>query len=517
MDKEAIIFECVRPIEEHAHIVMDWRNDPETLAMSFHQEPKKRETFFHEFCSSYFSVPDLPPLFIHSNGKRVAFLRFRHAEHPSDHNRRCCEISINVSPKARGEGIGQESLKAVQSWVKSQGYDAIYAEVKNENTASHHIFKKAGFVKIDEIIKVVDEVKVPITRYLLELTDTAMQKQVFIIAEAGSNWRVGTPIRDMAMAMTLIDIAADAGADAVKFQTFRPETVYVENAGQSDYLAAAGLKEDIRHIFADLAMPYEMVSKLADYCKKQNIQFMSSAFSEDDFATVDPCVLVHKIASYEISHVRLIELTARSGKPLILSTGAAGEEDIAWAVQKFTSEGGHGLTLLQCTAKYPASLDSMNLRVIPWLKQRFGVAAGLSDHSRDPVLAPVAAVALGASVIEKHFTLSNDLPGPDHVFAVTPPELKQMVDAIRNTEKMLGTGFKKILDEEGELRAFAHRGVQALHKIKKGEIFAEGKNIGILRPGKQSQGVHPRFLMEIEGKTAKREIAAGSGIMIGDW
>ena len=219
--------------------------------------------------------------------------------------------------------------------------------------------------------------------------------RVFIIAEAGSNWRMGTPKRDMAMARALIDVAVEAKADAVKFQTYRPETVYVSNAGSSDYLSKAGIKEDIAEIFSDLAMPYEMISELAAYCGKSGIQFMSTPFSAADFAAVDPFVTVHKIASYEISHLRLIELAARSGKPLIMSTGASVEDDIDWAIQTFRANGGTELALLQCTASYPAPMDSLNLRVIPWLAQRFGVFSGLSDHSRDPTIGPVAAVALG--------------------------------------------------------------------------------------------------------------------------
>ena len=190
---------------------------------------------------------------------------------------------------------------------------------------------------------------------------------VYIIAEAGSNWRMGTPQRDLAMARALIDVAIEAGANAVKFQTYKPETVYVKNAGHSNYLAEAGIKEDILDIFSDLSMPYDMVPKLAEYCKKGGIDFMSTPFSPADFAVIDPFVSVHKIASYEISHIHLLHLAARSGKPLVLSTGASNEEDIAWAVKTFQEAGGMDLCLLQCTAKYPAPMSSLNLKTIPWL------------------------------------------------------------------------------------------------------------------------------------------------------
>ena len=241
---------------------------------------------------------------------------------------------------------------------------------------------------------------------------------VFVIAEAGSNWRMGSPERDLAMAQALINVAVEAGADAVKFQTFRPETVYVAEAGASDYLADAGIKQSIRDIFADIAMPYDMLPKLADYARSRGIEFMSTAFSPADFAAVDPLVKVHKIASYEISHIRLIELAARSGKPTVMSTGAATLDDVAWAVGHYHRSGGKDLCLMQCTAKYPAPLDTLRLATIPELQRMFGVSVGLSDHSREAVVGPLAATAIGARVIEKHFTLDNRLPGPDHPFAL---------------------------------------------------------------------------------------------------
>lgn len=341
--------------------------------------------------------------------------------------------------------------------------------------------------------------------------------EVFIIAEAGSNWRMGAFNRDLRMAEALIDVAAEAGADAVKFQTYRAETVYVEGAGNSDYLSEAGIQDSINEIFKDLAMPYEMISSLYDYCKKRNIEFMSTPFSVRDAEAIDPFVKLHKIASYEITHSSLIRFVARSGKPLILSTGAATIEDIEWAVNFYRENGGRDLTLMQTTAKYPAPLSALNLRAILSLGKQFGTPVGLSDHSRDPVIAPVCAVALGAKVIEKHFTLHNRLPGPDHSFAITPTELKTMVDAIRSCEESLGDGEKRVLAEEQELRRYAQRSIQVIKEIRRGDIFREGINVDILRPGKRPQGLHPRYLKDIEGKKAKRDMRIGEGVMLGDF
>jgi len=344
-----------------------------------------------------------------------------------------------------------------------------------------------------------------------------MMDRVFIIAEAGSNWRCGTWNRDIKMAKSLIDAAAEAGADAVKFQTYRPETVYVENAGESDYLSEAGIKESITEIFRDLSMHYEMLPELAGYCEKQGIQFMSTPFSVADAEAVDPYVKIHKIASYEITHTRLIEFLSKTGKPLILSTGGANYEDIEWAINHFYQNNGRSVSVMQCTAKYPAPLETLNLKVIPELIRRFQVPAGLSDHSRDPLIGPVGAVALGAKIIEKHFTLHNKLPGPDHSFAVTPDELTRMVKGVREMEEAVGSGIKSMQPEELELRNYAYRSVQAVKDIKKGEIFAEGVNFDILRPGKQKMGLHPRFINEIIGKKAARDIPLGDGIRDGDY
>jgi sialic acid synthase SpsE/L-amino acid N-acyltransferase YncA len=512
-------FEIVQPTLEHASLILEWRNDHHTRRMSYHHDPKSPADFFADFQQTYFRHPELPAVFALAAGRRVGFLRFTPVSVPGS-MRIACDISINVDPARRGEGLGSSILDAVLIFLRCRGMDDLYAEVRVENEGSRKVFAKAGFVCLGEEEKLIEDTKerCRIVRYRARLTSPFLaDDHVFVIAEAGSNWRMGTSERDLAMAHALIDVAAEAGADAVKFQTYRPETVYVANAGKSNYLAQNGICKDISAIFADLAMPYDMIPKLADYCTRKNIQFMSTPFSPDDFRAIAPFVNVNKIASYEISHIRLLEMAGRDVKPLILSTGAANEEDIAWAMNTYLAAGGKELCLMQCTAKYPAPPESMNLRVIPWIKQRFGVTAGLSDHSRHPTRAPLAAVALGARVIEKHYTLDNRLPGPDHAFAVTPAELKDMVAAIRAGEQMLGTGIKDVQDEERELYGFGRRGIQALRDIDQGECLREGENIGILRPGQQTLGLHPKFLPGIDGKRAAKKITQGEGITPDAW
>ena len=192
-------------------------------------------------------------------------------------------------------------------------------------------------------------------------------------------------------------------------------------------------------------------------------------------------------------------------------------DEIEWAVNYFYDNGGKDISLLHTISKYPAPLSSLNLKIISELEKKFNIPVGFSDHSRSPTIGPITAVSLGGRIIEKHFTLNNNLPGPDHSFALTPIELKNMVEAIRGCELVLGSNEKTILQEEFELREFAHRGIQAIKEIKENDIFKEGENVDILRPGKQKQGIHPKYLEQLSGKKSKRNISQGEGIIQGDW
>jgi len=514
-----ISFELCRAVESHARQILAWRNDPATLAASFHREPQDFARFWADYCAGYFETRP-HPVFVLADGKRIGFLRFRPMPHHAGLAGAATDISINLAPELRGKGLGPAALVAADSHLRAAGIDTVYAEIRAGNDASRRVFEQAGYAALGAAEKHVADTgeRAPILRFVKELVAPFWRSgRVFVIAEAGSNWRLGETRRDRAMARALVEVAARAGADAVKFQTYRPETVYVANAGQSDYLAAAGIQEEIGDIFADLAMPYELLPEIAAYSRECGIQFMSTGFSPADFAAIDPHVAVHKIASYENCHIRLIDCAAASRKPLVMSTGASGDAEIGWAVERYQAEGGRELCLLQCTAKYPAPLEALNLATIPAMRRRFGVAVGLSDHSRDPVTAPVSAVALGARCIEKHYTLHNALPGPDHAFALTPDELALMVRKVREAEAALGTARKEVVPDEQELAAFARRGVQAVRAIRSGEVLREGGNIEILRPGKQRRGVEPRLLEAIEGRRATRDIAAGDGIQPGDW
>ncbi len=339
---------------------------------------------------------------------------------------------------------------------------------------------------------------------------TKNQNPVFIIAEAGSNWKCGSYEDDIECAKKLIEIASKSGCDAIKFQTFRPETLYVKNAGFSDYLSKQGMKSEINEIFTNLSMPYEMIPELASYCIKKEIGFMSTPFSVEDAKQVDPYVEIHKVASYENNHVRLLEFLAETKKPTFVSTGATTYEEIDFLIDIFKKN--NSLRLMQCTAKYPCPVDDLNLSVIPHLNSKYDIPVGFSDHSIDPIIAPVMAVAYGAIAIEKHFTLNKASPGPDHSFALDPNELSLMVQSIRKAERSSGSKIKEVLKIEKELRIFAKRSIQATNKITKDQKLIEGQNFDVLRPGKKSRGLEPRFLNSLIGKKSKTDIDNGEGI-----
>jgi len=325
----------------------------------------------------------------------------------------------------------------------------------------------------------------------------------FIIAEAGSNYN-----KRFDLAKKLIDIAAEAGADAVKFQLFRAKKTYVLNAGQSDYLRKSA---PIYEIIKSMEMPYSWLPKLARYCQKRGIIFLSAVNDEKSARKLDPYVVAYKIGSFELNHYPLISYVASLKKPMILSTGISTIEEIKYTINNLRRKKNHKICLMHCISAYPAPIDSLNLRVIPKLKSVFKVPVGFSDHTPDPLLAPLGAISLGANLIEKHFTLSKKMTGPDHRFALEPEELETMIKTIRELESALGDGRKKVEAAEKELFYFAKRGIQTIENIKKGERFSK-ENIGILRPGKQVRGVSPKYWSIILGRKSKCNLKKGQGV-----
>lgn len=325
----------------------------------------------------------------------------------------------------------------------------------------------------------------------------------FVIAEAGSNHN-----GDLSIAKELIEVAADAGADAVKFQTFRAEDLYVEESGDVEYLDD---DRSIYEIIESMEMPYDWIPELHDYCHEQGVQFLSTPFDERSATELAEYVPAWKVASYTSSHIPFLKYLAGTDKPIIMSTGAHNLEEIEESVTALKNASVSGLVLLQCVAAYPTPLSEINLRVIETLRKEFNALTGLSDHTLDPVTAPTTAVALGANVVEKHFTLDNSMKGPDHEFALEPDELNKMVSAIRDTETALGIGQKRVLEVEDELYEKGRRAIQATTSIEAGEEL-NSENVSVLRPGERETGMHPKFYDEILDKIASQDIRKGEGV-----
>ena len=336
--------------------------------------------------------------------------------------------------------------------------------------------------------------------------------RTFVIAEVGSNWKNNNDDK-ISEIEKYVETAASCDADAVKFQMFTAEKLYAYKPGISDYLKKNGIQMDVGDMFKNLELPVKIIPEINKICKKNKINFMASVFSVDDAKNIDPYVDLHKIASYEINHVKLLEYVAKLKKPILVSTGASTIEEIDFAVNLIKNFN-EKIILLQCTAQYPAPLNSLNLNVIKELEKRYSLKIGFSDHSEDPFIGPLVAVGSGARVIEKHFTLNKKNIGPDHKFALEPNQLEAMIKAIRKADESKGNYKKIVLDNEIELKQFASRSIQAIKDIQKGEILELGKNIEILRPGKRKRGLDARFLTKVIGKKSLENVKKGNGIIL---
>ena len=320
----------------------------------------------------------------------------------------------------------------------------------------------------------------------------------FIIAEAGVNHN-----GSVELAKELIDTAKDAGVDAVKFQTFKAEKVVVKDAQKAEYQKeTTNIGESQYEMIKKLELTEYDFSELVDYTKDKDILFLSSPFdteSVDLLAGIN--VPAFKIASGEITNFPLLRYIAKKGKPIILSTGMSTLEEVEEALTVIRGEGVEDVILLQCVSNYPAKMGDVNLRAMETLKQAFKIPVGFSDHTLG-ITAPIAAVALGACMIEKHFTLDRNLLGPDHKASLEPKELKEMVQAIRDVEKSLGDRIKRPTKKEEEIKRVARRSVVAKVDIPEGVIIMEDM-LDVKRPG---TGIEPTHMKEIIGKRAKSRL-----------
>lgn len=338
-------------------------------------------------------------------------------------------------------------------------------------------------------------------------------KRTIIIAEAGVNHN-----GSMVLAKKLIDVAAEAGADYVKFQTFTTDRLVSKNAKKAAYQAKnINDGDDSQYnMLKKLELSDSMHHELVDYCNLKEIKFLSSAFDEDSIDYLDNLGLnIFKIPSGEITNKPYLQHIARKGKDVILSTGMANLKEIGDALAVMYNENlkPEQITVLHCNTEYPTPMEDVNLHAMNSIKKVFGVAVGYSDHTKG-IEVPIAAVALGASIIEKHFTLDRNLSGPDHKASIEPDELKSMVIAIRNIELAIsGNGLKEPSASELPNKHIVRKSLHYATNLENGTIIKNTHLIAI-RPG---DGINPMLTEEIVGKRLRNNVSAYQKVKTTDW
>ena len=324
----------------------------------------------------------------------------------------------------------------------------------------------------------------------------------FIIAELSANH-----MNDFNIAVKTIEAMAEAGADAVKFQTFTPDTITIDCDNEYFQIKQGTVWDGhvLHELYEDAYMPWDWQPKLKKIAEDLGLIVFSSPFDKTsvDFLE-DMDVPAYKIASFEITDIPLIEYVASKGKPIIISTGIASLEDIELAVKTCLDTGNEKIALLKCTSSYPAPMEEINLNTVPDIKDKFGVVVGLSDHTLGGEVS-IAAVALGAKIIEKHFILDRNMEGPDSEFSMEPHEFKQMVDSIRNVEKALGKVSYELSDKVKANREFS-RSLFVVEDMNEGDIITED-NVRSIRP---CFGIHPKYLKDILGKKVNKDLKKGT-------
>jgi sialic acid synthase SpsE len=337
--------------------------------------------------------------------------------------------------------------------------------------------------------------------FLIGTRAVGPEQPCYVIAEAGANHN-----RDRSTALRLIEVAAEAGADAVKFQTYTAEGLYSRRTPDIAYLKEKGLvsdQESVWDLIKRVEIPWEWHAELAQHAAACAITFFSTPFEE---AAVDAleavAVPAYKIASYEVNHLPLIERAARTGKPLLISTGMASLGDIERALDTAAAAGAQDLMVMHCAVNYPPRFADLNLRAITTLRNAFQIPIGWSDHTLGHT-ADVVAVTLGACAVEKHFTLSRDQTGPDHPFALEPAELGAMVTAIRETEDALGSSVKRVTDAEADLFRLGRRSIVAARDIPAGGVLNR-VDLAVKRPG---FGIPVDALDQVVGRHLAHDVA----------
>lgn len=488
--------------EKNANLIMNWKNNDITRSMSFDNNAKIWEDFKNEFNNNYFKHK-IPPLFPVLNNDKVGIVSFIDDNESQNHI-----VNINIAPEYRGKGLGVKIINKAIDYVKKNydHYDIIIAHIKEINIPSIKTFEKAGFIYFDKYIKneqVVLKYHYKMKSLKIGNKIISQDHPTFIIAELSCNHN-----QDYNKALELVHKAHEAGADAVKLQTYTPDTMTLDC--KKDYFKIKGtIWEDqyLYDLYKTAYTPWEWHGKLKEEANKLGMELFSSPF---DLTAVDYLekldMPAYKIASFEITDHILIKRIAQTGKPVIISSGMASVSDLNDAICLLRDNGCSDICMLKCTSAYPAKPEDANLITMQNMAQTFNVIPGLSDHTLG-IEVPIVSVALGAKVIEKHFTLSRDSGSADDAFSLTPDEFKQMVDAVRIAEKAIGKITYGGISSEENCKNF-RRSLFISKDVKKGEEFTK-ENVRSIRPG---HGLHTRHYDDILGKKAKYDIEMGEPV-----
>ena len=485
--------------------LLAWRNDPATVAASLSSRGVGRE----EHARWLRGIVDDPRrgLFVVLDGDQlVGTVR---ADLADDAH----ELSWTVAPEARGRGLGKRMVVLLADRLPGP----LTAQVKTGNVASRRIAESIGMRLVGETegvlyyrresSRVASATPSAEDRSMVEGFEIAGRvigpdEPTYIVAEMSANHG-----HDFDRAVELIHAAHRAGADAIKLQTYTADTLTIDSDAEPFQIGAGTLWEgrNLYDLYGEAMTPWAWQPKLKEIAEGLGMPLFSTPFdaSAVDFLEAMD-VPAHKVASFEIVDLELIRRIAETGKPMIVSTGMATLAEIDEAVATIRATGNKNLALLVCTSAYPSPPEAMNLRTIPHLARAFGVPTGLSDHTMG-IAVPVAAVALGARIIEKHFTLSRDEPGPDSAFSLEPHEFAAMVDAVRTTEKALGRVRYGVGESEKASRVF-RRSLFVVEDIAAGEPFTR-RNVRSIRPG---HGLAPKHLPQVLGRRAARDLTRGT-------
>lgn len=337
--------------------------------------------------------------------------------------------------------------------------------------------------------------------------EISRDSKAFIIAELSANHN-----GSLETAIETVRAAKRAGADAIKLQTYTADTITIDSR-KEDFIIKGTIWEgrNLHDLYSEAYTPWEWHERLMEVAKEEGLECFSSPFDPTAVEFLEGLnVPAYKVASFEITDIPLIELIASKGKPVIISTGIATEEDIDWALEACHRMGNTDIALLKCTSSYPAPIEEANLVMIRDFAERYGVIVGLSDHTMGAT-APIVSVCMGAKIIEKHFILDRSIGGPDASFSMNEVEFTDMVNAVREAEKALGIVDYRLTEKQQKGKDFS-RSLYVVADVEEGEVFTE-KNIRSIRPG---YGMHPRFYREILGKKAKHRMEGGDRLSLED-